>query len=598
MLSLNFSVIILTYDQTFKNNTNTLLMQWTHKQLPDQEILALSESLNISKTLASLLLRLGISTPHQAQRFLYPRLAHLQDPYELTNMDRAVKRTLTAIKKQESVTILGDYDVDGITSTTLLTFVLKTFGLNPHFVTPLRLEEGYGMTQAVLERVLSGPSPSLLFALDCGTNSNLEVSFLKNKGIDVIIIDHHQSNEPIPEDTILINPHVYDAPNAPWANLCTVGLVFKFTHALIKSFKESDHPKANMIDLKELLDLVALGTIADLVPLLEENRILTSFGLLKIQNSTRPGIQALNKISGVNQSQPLRPSDVSFRLGPRINASGRLSDAALPVNMLLAEDFQKCALAAEQLNAMNQERQEIERAVTTHAMQLVESEGLAEQNAIISFFPGWHSGVVGIVAGKLSRLHNRPTFILTKEGNSAKGSGRSIPGINLITALSECSDLLESWGGHPMAAGITMNPDKIKEFTVQFNKALSSQIKGLTYCEPLLEISGYLNPEDLTEGLLEEIELLHPFGMSNPEPIFGILNAILPNMPSIFANDHFRFQVKKRAGMPLNGIAWNMANNLPPHNLPITLAVKFSYNYWNGRKTPQLELIDWKHPQN
>ncbi|PWU07183.1 MAG: single-stranded-DNA-specific exonuclease RecJ [Verrucomicrobia bacterium] len=575
-------------------------MQWNHIQLPDPEIQTLSESLNISKILASLLLRLGISNPNKAQRFLYPRLAHLQDPYELTNMDRAVQRTISAIKNHESVTILGDYDVDGITSTTLLTYVLKTFGLNPHFVTPLRLEEGYGMTQAVLERALSDSHPGLLFALDCGTNSVDEVAFLKNKGIDVIVIDHHQSkaDQTLSRDTILINPHVYDDPEAPWLNLCTVGLVFKFTHALIKNFKETDHPKANAIDLKELLDLVALGTVSDLVPLLEENRILTYYGLQKIQHSNRPGIQALNKVSGLNQSQPLKPSDISFRLGPRINACGRLSDAALPVNMLLTDDFQKCTLAAQQLNALNQERQEIERSVTNHALELVETQGLAKQNAIISFSPDWHSGVVGIVAGKLSRIHNRPTFILTQEGESAKGSGRSIPGINLMTALSECSDLLESWGGHPMAAGITLNPTKISEFIDQFNKVISSQLDALTYLEPPLEISEYLSAEDLTEGLLEEIELLHPFGMHNPEPIFGIRNAIIPFPVTIFSEEHFRFQIKKSSGLPINGIAWKMASNIPPHNVPLSLAVKFSFNYWNGRKTPQLELIDWKLPQN
>lgn len=568
-------------------------MLWSHSPLPEEEIQKLSESLNISKILAGLLLRIGISNSNKVQRFLYPRLAHLQDPYELTNMDRAVDRTIKAIKNKESITILGDYDVDGVTSTTLLAHVLKVFDLSPHYFTPLRLEEGYGMSQAVLERVLSESSPSLLFALDCGTNAITEVEFLKNKGIDVIIIDHHQSKEPTPKDTILINPHVFDAPDAPWANLCTVGLVFKFVHALTKTLKEASNPKANSIDLQELLDLVALGTIADLVPLLEENRILVSFGLHKIQNSNRPGIQALTKISGINQHQPLKPSDVSFRLGPRINASGRLSDASLPVNMLLADDFRTCSIAAEQLNTMNQERQEIERTVTNHALQLVEDQNLSSNNAIISYSPEWHSGVVGIVAGKLSRIHHRPTFILTQEGDSAKGSGRSIPGVNLITALSQCSDLLESWGGHPMAAGITLNPNNIEEFQKQFNIAIASQTKGITH-EPTLEIAQYLAPEDLTEGLLEELELLHPFGMNNPEPIFGVLNAVLPSPASIFSNDHFRFQVKKSTGMPLNGIAWKMAHNCPPHNTPLNLAVKFIYNHWNGRKTSQLELIDWK----
>lgn len=573
-------------------------MFWNHIQLQENDINTLSESLNISKTLASLLLRIGISNPNKAQRFLYPRLAHLQDPYELTNMDRAIKRTITAIKNNESVTILGDYDVDGITSTTLLVHILKIFGLSPHYLTPLRLEEGYGMSQAVLERALTGPTPGLLFALDCGTNSTEEVVFLKNKGIDVIIIDHHQSKQTVPGDTILINPHVFDSPDAPWANLCTVGLVFKFTHALTKTLKENAHPKAESVDLKELLDLVALGTVADLVPLLEENRILASFGLNKIQNSNRPGIQALTKISGINQNQPLKASDISFRLGPRINASGRLSDASLPVSMLLADDFKTCSLAAEQLNTMNQERQEIERSVTTHALQLVEDEALASNNAIIAYFPGWHSGLVGIAAGKLSRIHNRPTFILTQEGNSAKGSGRSVPGINLITALSECSDLLESWGGHPMAAGITLHPSNIEKFQKQFNQAIASQILSPQQQETLLEISEYLSPEDLTEGLLEELELLHPFGMSNPEPVFGIRDAILPSPVTIFSTDHFRFQVKKTSGMPLNGIAWKMAHNRPPHNTPLTLAVKFAYNHWNGKKTSQLELIDWQLPKN
>lgn len=573
-------------------------MLWNHKELPDHDITALSESLNISKILASLLLRIGISNSNKAQRFLYPRLAHLQDPYELTNMDRAIQRTIQAIKNTEAVTILGDYDVDGVTSTALLAHLLRAFGLSPHYITPLRLEEGYGMTQAALERALTGPPPSLLFALDCGTNSQTEIDFLKNKGIDVIIIDHHQSKQSISDETILINPHVFDSPDAPWANLCTVGLVFKFAHALTKTLKEDAHPKADAIDLKELLDLVALGTIADLVPLLEENRILTSFGLSKIQNSNRPGIQALTKISGINQYQPLKPSDVSFRLGPRINASGRLSDASLPVNMLLADDFQTCSIAAEQLNTMNQERQNIERSVTAHVLQLVEDEGLASHNAIISYAPDSHRGVVGIVAGKLSRIHNRPAFVLTKEGDSAKGSGRSIPGINLITALSQCSDLLESWGGHPMAAGITLNPTNIEKFQKKFNEAIASQINGIAHQEPSIEIAHYLAPEGLTEGLLEELELLHPFGMNNPEPIFGIVNAIIPSPVTIFANDHFRFQVTKSTGMPLNGIAWKMATNCPPHNIPLQLAVKFTYNHWNGRKTSQLELIDWKLPEN
>lgn len=569
--------------------------QWIHNKVSDEEITSLSESLNISKTLGGLLLRLGISDPNQAQRFLYPRLSHLSDPLKLTNMEVAVERIIRAIKNEESILILGDYDVDGVTSTALLTSILKYFGQKPQYVIPRRLEEGYGISKEVLARALKKSTPNLFIALDCGTNSVEEVLSLKSKGIDVIIVDHHQSKHYVPKDTILINPHVFDTPDKPWSHLCTVGLVFKLIHALVKVLRDEDFPKSEDLNLKDLLDLVALGTIADLVPLLEENRILTYFGLGKIQHNNRPGLHALCKVSGLVDGQPVNPSDIAFRLGPRINASGRLSDATLPVDMLLGTDFINCTKAAEQLNVMNRERQDIERDVTAEAERMVIEENQQENPVILVYSPKWHSGVVGIVAGKISRLYNRPTIVLGKEGQFAKGSSRSVPGINLVAALGECVDLLESWGGHPMAAGVALLPSNIKTFQKKFTLAVSKQLDG-KQLQPSIEIAQFVTPEDLTEALLEELELLQPYGMNNPEPIFGLKNGIIPSAPKEFSNHHIRFQIERKSGLPLSCVGWKMATTPPPHGRPLNLAVKFAYNNWNGKKLPQIELIDWELP--
>lgn len=575
-------------------------MHWKYTAVPEDKVNRLSESISVSKTLAGLLVRLGIEDANEAQKFLYPRLSHLEDPFKLHNMDAAVKRVLRAVDNKENIMILGDYDVDGVTSTTLLTTALRHLGLNPKYIIPRRLDEGYGFSQEAINRALESTpiEPSLFIALDCGTNSANEVSFLRKKNIDVIIIDHHQSKESHPEGAILINPHaneVNDAEDSPWKNLCTVGLVFKLIHAIYRILKEDNHPKTETFQLKDMLDLVALGTVADLVPLLDENRILTYFGLGKIQHNNRPGMQALCKVSGLIDGQPVKPTDIAFRLGPRINASGRLSDATLPVDMLLGQDFTSCTRAAEQLNTMNRERQDIEKEVTEEAALRIEKSGDQDASAIVTYDPSWHSGVVGIVAGKLTRLHNRPAVVLAKEGRFAKGSGRSIPGINLVEALSCCAPLLESWGGHPMAAGITLPAENIEAFKVQFMEAVSKQMTA-EHSEPILEISSVVCAEELTESLLEEMELLHPFGMCNPEPIFVIENAVLTSPAKKFSNDHIKFQVNKSTGLPLTGIGWKMSDNMPPSNTPVNLAVKYAYNHWNGRKIPQLELIDWKLP--
>lgn len=569
-------------------------MQWTYSEpdiFPTQELV---RSLKISPYLAGLLVRLGKADPIEAQEFLDPKLASLEDPFKLTNMSLVIDRIFQAIDNKDTITIVGDYDVDGVTSTTLLVTILKKLNLKTHFFIPRRMEDGYGLSHSIIERALSESTPQLFIALDCGTNSHEEADYLHQKGIDLIIIDHHKSKESLPKNALLINPHVFDGDDKPWSQLCTVGLVFKLIHALFKKLKEKQHPLAEKTKLRDYLDLVAMGTVADLVILSQENRILTSHGLRMINNASRPGVRALCKVSGLNLGQEMKPSDVAFRLGPRINASGRLADATLPVKMLLSDSEEESKRVAQELDTMNKERQDIERLVIIEAEKIVEKEKQHETHSIVLYGPSWHSGVVGIVAGRVARSYHRPSIVLGKEGKLAKGSGRSIPGIDLIKALTTCEDILESWGGHPMAAGIALFPENLEEFKTRFEDGINAQLTN-SIPEPTLEIAEWIPLNALNSHFLYELDKLHPFGNGNPEPVFGLEKVILNDPPSVFAKDHFRFRVNPQNDLSaIDGIAWKMADNIPPHNKPIDLAVKFGWNNWNGNKYPQLQLIDWR----
>ena len=399
-------------------------MRWIYTPRPAAEIETLGLALGLNPVLAELLLAAGITEPGPAAEFMQPALSALRDPFLLRNLEAGATRLRAAIAAQESIVVLGDYDVDGVSSTALLVMILRRFGLNPRFVVPRRSEDGYGLSRSAIDRALEGGKPALFIALDCGTNSHDEVAYLRGQGIDVLVVDHHRSKEAALADGILINPHVEadeTGADAAWRNLCTVGLVFKLVHGLLKQLRAENHPVAFRIKLRDHLDLVALGTIADLVPLTGENRLLTRHGLRIIEESPRPGLAALMEIAGVRPGQAIKPSDISFRLGPRINASGRLADAALSVELLLSDDPAFCAETARQLEGFNRERQDIERGITEEAERMIESEFSAEPG-IVLFSENWHPGVVGIVAGRVTRKYNRPCVVLCNEGDPALDS--------------------------------------------------------------------------------------------------------------------------------------------------------------------------------
>jgi single-stranded-DNA-specific exonuclease len=545
--------------------------------------------------LAELLLRAGLGEGDAANAFLQPALAGLNDPFLLRNLEAAATRLRQAIAQREQVVVLGDYDVDGVSSTALLVMVLRRFGLNPRFVVPRRSEDGYGLSRSAIDRALEAGKPDLFISLDCGTNSHVETAYLRAQGIDVMVIDHHRSKEQPLDQCLLINPHVHSCAlnsDGAWRHLCTVGLVFKLCHGLLKQLRAENHPVAFRIKLRDHLDLVALGTVADLVPLRGENRILARHGLRILQETQRPGLRALMEIAGVKPSQGITPTDISFRLGPRINASGRLADAALSVELLLSDDTNFCAETSQQLDAFNRERQEIERAITEEAERVIEKEFLSHAGVVL-FAENWHPGVVGIVAGRVTRKYNRPCVVLGNEGDMAKGSGRSVDGVNLVEVLGTCCEHLTSWGGHPMAVGVALPKLHLATFRARFADAVRAHVGG-DIAEARLDIAAWLTPEQITERLMEELDSLHPFGQGNPEPIFGVRGVVLRNPPEIFKEQHFRFHFEDGRGRRLHGVAWKLAHRCPPLGVPVDLALELKWNHFNNRKLLQVGLIDWR----
>lgn len=569
-------------------------MKWVYTEADASAVHDIQEELGLLPSVAAILVKSGYGRVEDAEKFLNPRLSHITDPFRIPNLESAANRIVEAIDKRESIAICGDYDVDGVTSTTLLVSVLREFGLNPQYYIPRRQKEGYGMSPEIVNRVLEKGVPKLFFALDCGTNAQEEVNRLVELGSDVIIVDHHRSKTAEPPKAILVNPNSVFSVAPEFSPLCTAGLIFKVIHGFLKLLRLRNDERAFKIILREYLDLVAMGTITDISPLLGENRTMTWFGLRQMRNTKREGLRALISASNIADTADILPVDISHRIGPRINASGRLADAALPVEMFLCSNPKRCANFAEQLNEMNRDRQEIERRIFEEALAQVETAG-TDRNALLAC-GDWHPGVVGIVAGKLARQFNRPCIVLGIEGDSAKGSGRSADGINLIEVLKPYGDqLLEAWGGHPMAVGITIDADKVDVFRDIFDRAVGEYQKKNNgeFSEPVLDIAAWLDVSDLTPTLFDQIASLSPFGEGNPEPIFGLRNIEAP-AAVIFGEHNFRFQITLPSLARLGVVAWHKADRVPAEGEPIDLALKLSWNNYNGRKYQQAELVDWR----
>lgn len=569
-------------------------MLWRETPTSGELIPGTIAGLGLSPVTAALLAQRGLLDAERVQSFLNPRLQEISDPFLVGNMRPAVDRLRRALSRGEEIAVFGDYDADGITSTVLVLELLGRFGRKPRFILPRRMEEGYGLSRGALERMLEDGRPGLLLALDCGTNSAEEVRWLKAGGTDVVILDHHSSHGPGAAEAgaVVVNPHLSDPADAPWLDLCTAGLAFKFAHALLKDLRASGDATALATDVRDFLDLVALGTIADLVTLRGENRILARKGLEKLPSTTRTGLAALYEVSGIETGQPVTPFDIAFRLSPRLNASGRLADAGLAVEMLRGEEWLACLSAARELDRMNRERQDIEREMAKEAMEIVDAR--EPESAIVVHSKNWHQGVAGIVASRLANHYHRPAIVLcNEEGAFLKGSGRSAQGVDLTSALTSCTGLVETWGGHPMAVGVTLSPEKLDAFRAAFCASVSAMMAGRS-AEPVLEIAAWVDVADLSEALFREIDLLGPFGNGNPEPVFAVRGARLAWPAAPFGSGHCRFSIDGPPGAKIACVAWRAGERIPPCGSRVDLAARLTWNVWKGRRSPQLQVEDWR----
>jgi single-stranded-DNA-specific exonuclease len=553
----------------------------------------LAAKLGISKVLSAILLQRGFEKVTDVERFISPKISDLCDPFLLKNMDNAVALLDRHVQRKSAISIIGDYDVDGITSTALLVSILRKFGIFPRYFVPRRFSEGYGMSKEIVHRVLRKSNPHLLIALDCGTNSVDESRFLTKRGIDVLVIDHHTLTINRALDGVVINPHLFEH-NISLKSMCAVGLVFKFVHAFLKYRRGQGDERAFALRLKNYFDIVALGTIADMMPVLYENRIIVKYGLQSFAKERRPGLDALCTVANIPFGQAVTQAEVSFKLAPRINVSGRLSDALLPVELLMADDISEAMVKARKIDRMNRERQRIEYAVTLEAKKMVQ-QYYSNDPGIVLFNPAWHSGVVGIVAGKLAKEYGRPAIVMSLERGMAKGSGRSAH-VNLVDVLAECSAYTKDWGGHKMAVGVTLRPENIDIFRDAFNQAILRF--GVEVSEGEIEVAYVLDKDDIDEPFVKELEnYLQPYGQKNEEPIFCLRNIRFTNTTEFFGVDrrHFRFWLERRNKPWLSGIAWDMASHFPECNRDIDILVCVAFDFWNGERFLLLRLIDWRY---
>jgi len=574
-------------------------MNYRWQPAPPQPLLVrqLAATLNLPPLLTQCLLNRGLSEPGAITRFLRPRLQQLSDPFQLPDMDRAVTRLFQARERAESLVIFGDYDVDGVTSTALLIEVFEALGWSARHYLPHRMDEGYGLSQDAVENCLRQFPTTLLLAVDCGSTAVATIAWLQERGVDVIVLDHHQISSPTPAAVALVNPQAARTPTPAsdpprFTELCSVGLAFKLAHALVKRGRETGLPGAADYDIRPLLDLVALGTIADIVPLVDENRILVAAGLARLNTTRRPGLRALKQIA--QTPERLGVYEVGYQLGPRLNAAGRLETAEESFRLLRAQDDAEALALARQLDARNHERQKIERGMVDEVIGAVRARfNPATDFVIVEGQLLWHIGVVGIVASRVLQEFYRPTIIVGGEGELWRGSGRSIAGFDLAAALRECDDLLVHHGGHAMAAGLTIRPDQLDPLRQRLNELARRALRPADL-QPPLRLDAEVGFHELSLDMLAQLDRLFPTGPGNPDVGLFTRNVTHQRpLQRIGANrQHVKLWLTDGTATH-EAVWWNAGEaSLPVGRFDVAFAPRI--NEFNHRRIVQLKLLDWR----
>jgi len=571
-------------------------LQWQTVDVDEGEAQWLGEKLGIPRPLAVVLKGRGFSTPDDVNDFLTPRLSSLSDPFELPCMDEAVTRIHKALSTGEKIAVFGDYDADGVTSAALLVSVLERLGANVGTFLPQRIRDGYGLTPGALSHCIDEHSPSLVISVDCGTTSVEAVKAASEAGVDIVVTDHHEASHDIAPAVAVVNPKLGESRQGEL--LAGVGVAFKLCHALLKREIEDGNADKPRIDLREYLGLVAMGTVCDIVPLHGENRVLVHHGMRQLNDGPNSvGVKALRKVSGAQDR--LQCYHLGFLLGPRLNAVGRLGSAMPALELLTTTDATRAASLAEELNAANADRKTIEKSILEDAISELESE--FDETLSFGLCAGretWDLGVVGIVASRLCRKYNRPSVVVAFDANGeGRGSCRSVQNVDLVEVLGGCSDLLESYGGHSMAAGVALTRDRMPAFKARFNELCAERLRG-TDMRPVQKVDAWLkNLGEADSRLYEGLERMRPFGCGNPSPVWGVKHVRCVGQPRRVGADgaHLKLTLAS-GGTQMDAIGFGMGDiDLPDGAMDALF--ELDENRFRGNVSLQMRLKDLRESQ-
>ena len=554
----------------------------------------IAESYGFSRPMARALVTRGLTGHAAIDSFLQPRLANMTDPFVLPGMQKAVEMIWSHIEQGSTILVYGDYDVDGVTATALMIQVLSGLGAVATPFLPHRLEDGYGLGVDTLHRCVENYHPNLIITVDCGTSSVEAVREAARLGIDVIVTDHHEpAAEGIAEAGAMVNPKLGGCPD-DIRMLAGVGVAFKVCHGLLKEGRRRGIEAASQVDLKSFMELVAVGTVADIVPLLGENRILVYHGLVLLNRTHSVGLRTLIEATGI--TGPVDTYQIGFIIGPRINAAGRLGNADAALELVLTEREPRARILAQQLDEASRKRQEVEDRIVGEACETLDPQfDPARDYGIVVAHPNWHAGVIGIVASRIASRFNRPTVVIGIDDDGiGRGSCRSIPDFDLLKHLNRCAPLLRRYGGHAMAAGLEVEADQIDAFRERFNEVCAETLRGADN-RRTLQIDAWIHPEDINDHLYHDQNRLRPFGHSNPLPVWAIRNVTPVYAPRVIGGKHLKL-IFNLAGKQREAIGFGMGERQVPSG-PLDIAFNLLLNRFNGREYLQLHLQDFRASQ-
>ncbi|MDR0993947.1 MAG: single-stranded-DNA-specific exonuclease RecJ [Verrucomicrobiota bacterium] len=554
----------------------------------------IAEAYGFSRAMARALVTRGLAEHTEIDRFLHPRLADLTDPFSLPGMDKAVEIILTHVEQGSSILVYGDYDVDGVTATALMIQVLSGLGAVASPFLPHRIEDGYGLGVDTLHRCVELYHPNLIITVDCGTSSVDAVREAARLGIDVIVTDHHEpAAEGMAEACAIVNPKLGGGPE-DIRMLAGVGVAFKVCHGLVKEARRRKMEAAEKLDLKTFMELVAVGTVADIVPLLKENRILVYHGLYLLNQTKSVGLRTLIEAAGI--SGTVDTYHIGFMIGPRINAAGRLGNADAALELVLTEQERRAKILAQQLDDASRKRQEIEDRIVSEACEDLDHRFDSQRDfGLVVAHPNWHAGVIGIVASRIASRYNRPVVVIGMDDDGVgRGSCRSIPGFDLLSHLSKCAPLLRRYGGHAMAAGLEVEKGRLAELTKRFNEVCAATLQNADSRRQLL-LDAWISPSDINDHLYHDQNRLRPFGHSNPLPVWAIRGVTPVFPPRVIGGKHLKF-LFSMGGKQREAIGFGMGDrDIPPG--PLDIAFNLVLNRYNGNEYLQLHLQDFRASQ-